>query len=65
MAKRGTLAGLLLGTLILYGCSGEQVSTEPTVVPVASVEVTPGSATLVALGVSKVLAATARDAGGA
>lgn len=59
---------LLLGTLILAACS--EKATEPQTVsttqkPVTSVQVTPGTHTLTAIGATQQFQAVARDADGA
>lgn len=64
MAKRLTPAWLLLWGVTVYACGGEQVSTEPEALTVASVTVTPDSATFTSLGVLKLFTATAHDAAG-
>ncbi len=64
MAKRLTLAWLLLGGVTAYACGGEQVSTGPEVPTVASVTVTPDSATFTSLGILKLFTAAAHDAAG-
>jgi hypothetical protein len=57
-------AALLLGGVILFGCSGSREINGPVTTPVASVVVTPTSATLVSLGGVALLEATAYDAAG-
>ena len=65
---RLTLFGSLIGGLMIWACSGEGTTTSPgeqqQPPAVASVAVTPGTATLVSFGETAQLTASAQDANG-
>ncbi len=70
MRLRLTLAGSFIGGLMIWACGGEETTTspggqqQPPAPTVASVAVTPASATLVSFGETAQLTASAQDASG-